>query len=100
MIVLNIKRLSSKKSEIFENFLKGKIKYFILGKYHEFLRFLGIELSTEWLLIRAIHWKCGEEKAKELLAVSILLELRYGNKNNKQTIKAIVNGTSTDKDTL
>ena len=70
------------------------VRLFLKGKYDQFLQFLGLRIPNEWLLLRAIHREYGEEEAKELYAASIILGLKYGVKNNKQTINKIVKVTA------
>ena len=54
---------------------------------------LGLRLSDHWLLLRTICRDYGNEKAKALLTTSVILGLKYGMKNNKQTISRIVGAT-------
>lgn len=75
-------------------FTKGKWWLFLRGKYDQLLQFLGIRITDEWLLLRAIHREYGEEEAKSLYAASIILGLNCGTKNNKQTIDRIVKATT------
>lgn len=70
---------------------------FLRGKYDHFLQFLGLRIHNEWLLLRAIEREHGEEEAKALLASAIILGLKYGVKNNKQTIDKIVKATTAKK---
>ena len=74
-----------------------KVKWlglFLKGKYDQFLQFLGLRIHNEWLLLRAIEREHGEEEAKALFASAIILGLKYGVKNNKQTIDKIVKATN------
>ena len=83
-----------KKGVNMTEFTKGDWWLFLRGKYDHLLQFLGLRITNEWLLLRAIHYEYGEEEAKSLYATSIILGLNCGTKNNKQTIDRIVKATT------
>lgn len=73
----------------------SEAKMFLIGKYDQFLQFLGLRVSNEWLLLRAIHREYGEKEAKNLYAMGIILGLKHGTKNNNRTVEKIIKATET-----
>lgn len=78
-----------------EKLVKYKwLRLFLVAKHKQFLQFLGLRLTDEWFLLRAIQREHGMEEAKALCAAAVILGLKYGTKNNTQTVNKIITATS------
>jgi hypothetical protein len=69
------------------------MKYLIKGKWNQFLELLGLRITPDWLLLRAIIHELGEEKAHDLYAQSIVLDIDYNGIPTKKRHEMIVDKT-------
>ena len=69
------------------------MKYWIKGKWNQLLELLGLRITPEWLLLRTIIRELGEEKAHDLYAQSIVLDIDYNGIPTKKRCEMIVNKT-------
>jgi hypothetical protein len=67
------------------------LKYWFRGKWHQLMVLLGLHLSDDWILMRAIHEKYGRDIAEELVTRTVVLGLDYG--RSYHSIKAIREAT-------
>lgn len=77
--------------------LLSEIKYLIKGKWYQLLELLGLRISPDWLLLRVMIRELGEEKANDLYAQSIILDMDCNGIPSKKRHKMIVNKTLFEK---
>ena len=69
------------------------MKYFVKAKWNQFLELLGLRITLDWLLLRVIIRELGEEKAHDLYAQSIILDIDHNGIPTKKRCETIVNKT-------
>ncbi len=69
------------------------MRYLIKAKWSQLLELLGLRITPEWLLLRAMIRELGEEKAQDLYAQSIILDIDYNGIPTKKRHKMIVDKT-------
>jgi len=67
--------------------------YFLRGKWNQILELFGLRITPEWLLLRVMIRDLGEEKAQDLYAQSIILDMDYNGIPTKKRHEMIVNKT-------
>jgi hypothetical protein len=69
------------------------MKYWIIAKWNQLLELLGLRITPDWLLLRVIIRELGEEKANDLYAQSIILDMDCNGIPTDKRHKMIVNKT-------
>jgi hypothetical protein len=69
------------------------MKYLIIAKWNQLLELLGLRITPDWLLLRVIIHELGEEKANDLYAQSIILDMDCNGIPTKKRHEMIVNKT-------
>ncbi len=67
--------------------------YLIKAKWYQLLELLGLRITPDWLLLRVIIKELGEEKANDLYAQSMILDMYYNGIPSKKRHEMIVNKT-------
>jgi hypothetical protein len=70
-----------------------EIKCLIKGKWGQFLELMGLRITPDWLLLRVMIRELGVEKAQDLYAQSILLDMDCNGIPTKKRHEMIVNKT-------
>ncbi len=76
------------------------MKYWIKGKWRQVLIFLGLRIEPEWLLLRELIKKYGEDEAQTAYAGGILLDIEFNGIPTKKRISNIVNVTQPNEKIL
>lgn len=71
----------------------SEIKYLIRGKWTQILELLGLRITPEWFVLRVMIRELGEEKAQDLYAQSIILDMDCNGIPSKKRYEMIVNKT-------
>lgn len=72
------------------------MKMWFRAKRRQFLELLGLRVTGQWTLLRAVNKLYGEEAAKACLVEAIMLELECGIRNkDANKIMEVSNDTKT-----
>ena len=68
-------------------------RYWLKGKWFQLMVLLGLRIEPEWLLLRELIKKYGEDEAQAAYAGGILLDIEFNGIPTKKRIGDIVDAT-------
>jgi len=65
------------------------MKNWLIIKWYDFLVFIGIRLSDDWILLKAIEKIESKNTAKKIFTLAAIIKIKFGTVNNQKTINKI-----------